>query len=232
MENLFLLDPTPQALMGMAASLRQSVYHRIVDLANETTEPPAERSGGRVQISTLDNMMRIAFARLQQRLVILTIGNAASVLKPELEEQVDALAHMGFAGLGLQIRDLPRESLYGIRVLDNATTFYCRAFSHAHPDHLQGIELIRRLTDMHTRVWGSSDARQNFKDVLDSAERDPQIIERGDRRFYVVEESRLPGLMGRKNAEEMYQHFFEDTEPVEPFERISGQPPGRLLNLG
>ena len=245
MNNLFFLDPTPSALSSFSESVRHRVYRRIGDVIRaENAQHSAIHSHGagkRVSISNVlvdHTSLNVAFGHLADRMVILEVSRAdSSMVLQELELVLKTLEHMDLASIGLSVSELPQGSDQGVKVLDGAINLYCQ--KRLSPRRLYSIDydtgvddFIRRLIQNPIRTWGSSEARTKFKDVLDRAERDPQVIERGDRRFVLVDEAQLESLAGRKNAQQMYKHFFEDLEPMEPFERISGKPVGRFLDLG
>lgn len=237
MSHLFFLDPTPKALCAFPEAARRGVYEKIGAIVHAKRAIPR---AGRVSISrvSLDHAsIEVVYGRMADNLVILAIGTSASSTDVHhFESMMETLKHMDLSSLGLVVSQLPGTAEQGVRVLDGAINLYCqmhvKSRNHYVHDQNAGVNrFIHRLVGTTVKRWASSEARTNFKDVLDRAERDPQVIERGERRFVLVDESQLETLAGQKNAAQMYKHFFEDLEPMEPFERIPGRPPGRLLDL-
>jgi hypothetical protein len=247
MDTLFFLNPTPQTLIRCTEAVRHRVYARIAELGSGNSKKVIAGPGKDIKIATVRterDLFSIAYVRAQARLLILKVGSSKVVANEigELTAIVDALQYMDLSNVGLKFDELMPRSDQGMKILDNAIMLYCSMPSvvqrsivphprHADNDAEQADHIARSLTHRVARTWLASVARDNFKDVLDGAERDPQAIRRGDRRFLVIEESTIPSIVGRKNATEMYKHFFEETEPLEPFERIRGQAPGRLPDL-
>jgi len=244
---LFLMDTTAKAMAACAEQVRQAIFAKLAEL---TSDPPGSHASPVQRLSThvcLSDVfadhekLSIAFAMVRDTFVVLDVAARHALSSEQLENDVDTLAHVDLRQFGLLVETVTQRRKMTLR-LHRAVDLYCRrweapATCTAYPlsRYVQmdaAADLTYRILIAHERTWPSSEARQNFKDVLDGAAHRPQVIQRGDQRFLVVEESTLPAIIGRKSAAELYREFFEgELEPIEPFKRVPGTAPGRLLDM-
>lgn len=256
MERLLLPDPIPRQLLELSAPRRGRFLEGIVQFFAELTGAAQRRHARRLSASVclyelkgLDPELAIAFAIVRDQIVILQVFRSGRPDASELESVVDVLKHVHTASIGLLFE--PEVGQLNASGLEQSLRYYCRAHIPYERFDLHGAEalafqtintskgsladlvdkLLERVRSAVSHTWSSSEARQNFKYVLDSAERAPQVIERGNRRFMLVEESRVPNLVGRKNAVEHYHYFAEDSEPLESIPHVEGRRPGALIPL-
>lgn len=243
-KSLFLADTTAKAMHGLAHKFGQKIYEQLAAFLRSALRSPqsspACRLSEHVCVSEVEidhHALNIAFSHFRGTFVILALWNRKEISMEQLEKDADVLAHVDLRSFGLLMdtrlfeRNLPER-------LDRAVELYCRPRIQFNPvvtpsfvqDDLVEV-FSERIKLIPTRIWASSEARQNLREVLDNAARSPQVIQRGDQRFLVVEESALPTMIGRKNAVELYREFFEERAPIEPFEGVPGTPPGRLADL-
>jgi hypothetical protein len=256
MERLLFPDPIPRQLFELSPPRRGRFLEGIVQLFAERKSSAPRRAARRLsdrvclyEPKSLDPELAIAFAIVRDQIVILQIFRTGNPNATELESVVDVLKHLHTASIGLLFE--PEAGQLSAEGLERSLLYYCRAHTPYERFELQGTdsspqgasanrtsladlvdEFLQRFRSAASHTWSSSEARQNFKEVLDSAERAPQLIERGSQRFMVVEESKVPTLVGRKNAVQHYRYFAEGSEPMESIPLIKGRRPSPLVPLG
>lgn len=238
MSQLIFLNHTARALLQLPQTLRGSLFGRVSDLFREFAshrKVSAERVSARLFAidvpSPSGTSITIAFTTTAHALVVMEVMKRHKMRLPILESRAHTLATLNLSQIGLTITSQPDE-IQVPAMLEQAVELYSQETA---PELILAVdseearfEVLQRLTQTTTRRWASSDARQNFKDVLDSAVHDVQLIERGGQEFLVVERSRLPAIMKRPNAVEMHRFFFEESEPTEPFPQIASRRRARL----
>ena len=257
MERLLFPDPIPRQLLELSPPRRGRFLEGIVQLFAERSGNARRRNARQLservclyELQTIDPDLAIAFTTVRDQFVILQVFRSRGSSASELEAVVDVLKDVHTASIGLLLE--PEVGQLNAAGLERSLLYYCRAHVPYVRCDLQGIEaiapqmesaadkssladlvdkLLQRFRSAVSHTWSSSEARQNFKEVLDSAERAPQVIERGSQRFMLVEETRVPNLVGRKNAVEHYRYFAEDSEPIESIPLVRGRRPRPLISL-
>ena len=232
--SLAFLPRAAQTLIKLSDGIALRVLEQVgkispADSRNSETVTGASGLACELTVTHLGDLHLDLAVCLQQSSNRLTVVGLESALSHELAvENASMIADQSY---GLLIGDFPMpfdqplaQLLRKVRAYTRESAFLQGPPANSAVDRSYGEanQLHRRLTSRNVRRWRSTEARNEFRQLLQKATTQPQLIERDGEEVIVIGRELLDAYSAPKSAMELAEHF--ERRPMEPLDPATKAP--------